>query len=50
MSWLGHLLNVSDKQQMVKREAVTVKYEPVDAINAGTREITQAKGYEGTDP
>lgn len=37
MSWLGHLLNVSDKQQIVKREAITVKYELVDAINAGIK-------------
>jgi len=37
MSWLGHLLNVSDKQQIAKREAITVKYEPVDPINAGIK-------------
>lgn len=37
MSWLGHLLNVSDKQQIAKREAITVKYEVVDPINAGIK-------------
>lgn len=37
MSWLGRLLNISDKQQIVKREAITVKYELVDAINAGIK-------------
>lgn len=37
MSWLGHLLNVSDKEQMTKREAITVKYKLVNAINAGIK-------------
>lgn len=37
MSWLGHLLNVSDKQQIAKREAISVKYEVVDPINAGIK-------------
>lgn len=37
MSWLGRLLNISDKQQIVKREAINVKYELVDAINAGIK-------------
>lgn len=37
MSWLGHLLNVFDKQQIVKREAITVKYELLDAIMAGLK-------------
>lgn len=37
MSWLGHWLSVSDKEQITRREVITVKYELVNAINAGIK-------------